>query len=576
MRVKVLCFELGLITLALTRQSVGAMAAFSRLNDVVPQWKAGSLLVSFLFYSACFIAPIDGGGTPCTGQEDCPQAFACHEGFCLNKSSCVLNGIQERGELCDDGNTNPADACTNECKPAVCGDNVVRRDLVPGDEGYENCEPGLDNGRRYCRSDCAIAVRPNRLITASEVSCRLQSAAEGLNQMLCWGKPPVESGVVTNTQTGERREIQFPHAFKLDFEFAPSSLVGLVVYKGTFERRFLYLRSQTGNVLWGNLEGGTGEISRSGVANTQWIAYSDARIDYRSTDVNVNSNGRCYSDPLKGLTCRFEDTSCLPASLRPTDEGGPVSVNLAGAYAVAMSDTASCVLTAQGAVWCFGDLDDYRSTPIAPESCTFDEPRFCDHPRARVCVDGMCAECADAQDCSGTRPYCVDNWCTRAEGSCIGAEPRRMEGLDDVVSLVAHGSAFYALTNEGLVYRWGAVDDVDAGGQAVINVRSPEQVPLPGLANQVSVVLGLACALLDNQKLACWGQRFRDGGSVPHVFEDLEPIVDLGATGTEAQHLCAEADSGTIYCVGNYGAPGMLRDDAQAAETVGLNVVVLE
>ena len=151
-----------------------------------------------------------------------------------------------------------------------------------------------------------------------------------------------------------------------------------------------------------------------------------------------------------------------------------------------------------------------------------------------------------------------------------------MEGLDDVVSLVAHERVFYALTNEGRVYRWGAVEDVDAGGQAVINVRSPEQVPLPGLANQVSVSLGLGCALLDNQKLACWGQRFRDGSNVPHVFEELEPIVNLGAAATWWAHLCAEADSGTIYCVGDSSTLGTLRDDAQAAETVGLNVVVLE
>ena len=62
---------------------------------------------------------------------------------------CNLDGIIDEGEECDDGNPDPADACTNLCRQARCGDGVVRIDLDPGVADYEACEPTLD-------SDCSL------------------------------------------------------------------------------------------------------------------------------------------------------------------------------------------------------------------------------------------------------------------------------------------------------------------------------------------------------------------------------------------------------------------------------------
>ena len=62
---------------------------------------------------------------------------------------CNLDGVIDEGEECDDGNPDPADACTNLCRQARCGDGVVRIDLDPGVVDYEACEQTLD-------SDCSL------------------------------------------------------------------------------------------------------------------------------------------------------------------------------------------------------------------------------------------------------------------------------------------------------------------------------------------------------------------------------------------------------------------------------------
>ena len=44
------------------------------------------------------------------------------------------NGRVEGEEECDDGNINDRDACTNGCKHAICGDQILRADLGAGAE----------------------------------------------------------------------------------------------------------------------------------------------------------------------------------------------------------------------------------------------------------------------------------------------------------------------------------------------------------------------------------------------------------------------------------------------------------
>ena len=73
------------------------------------------------------------------------------------EASCG-NGTVEQGEACDDGNTDNADACTNACETARCGDAVTRVDLSANNDAAEQCDDGNDVDHDACRTNCRAAV----------------------------------------------------------------------------------------------------------------------------------------------------------------------------------------------------------------------------------------------------------------------------------------------------------------------------------------------------------------------------------------------------------------------------------
>lgn len=73
------------------------------------------------------------------------------------------NGVVEPGELCDDGNTNDADGCTNRCGPATCGDGVVQ----PGEE----CDDGNRDDTDGCLASCAKARCGDGKVQAGVEAC---------------------------------------------------------------------------------------------------------------------------------------------------------------------------------------------------------------------------------------------------------------------------------------------------------------------------------------------------------------------------------------------------------------------
>jgi cysteine-rich repeat protein len=69
-------------------------------------------------------------------------------------STCVYgpycgDGNTDPGETCDDGNLSSNDACTTECKPAVCGDGFTRT-------GVEQCDDGNSNAGDCCANGCTF------------------------------------------------------------------------------------------------------------------------------------------------------------------------------------------------------------------------------------------------------------------------------------------------------------------------------------------------------------------------------------------------------------------------------------
>jgi len=76
------------------------------------------------------------------GQQGCSES-------CQPLAFCGDGRIEPGVEVCDDGNWDQNDACTNECLPATCGDGVIQ-------VGIEACDDGNEDDSDNCRSDCTL------------------------------------------------------------------------------------------------------------------------------------------------------------------------------------------------------------------------------------------------------------------------------------------------------------------------------------------------------------------------------------------------------------------------------------
>jgi cysteine-rich repeat protein len=93
--------------------------------------------------------------------------MSCGEQVVVRETAASCGNAQvEVGEACDDGNADPADACTNSCTIALCGDSVTRSDLAAGEEGFEACDDGNDADTDGCSSACTLAVCGDGLLRA--------------------------------------------------------------------------------------------------------------------------------------------------------------------------------------------------------------------------------------------------------------------------------------------------------------------------------------------------------------------------------------------------------------------------
>jgi cysteine-rich repeat protein len=101
----------------------------------------------------CPRSSLDETGTP---PVDPPPQAVCGD------------GVVEADEGCDDGNLDPADACTAACQLATCGDGILRRDLGAGEPGFEACDDGNDDEEDDCTSECVLLSCGDGVIAAGE------------------------------------------------------------------------------------------------------------------------------------------------------------------------------------------------------------------------------------------------------------------------------------------------------------------------------------------------------------------------------------------------------------------------
>ncbi len=92
--------------------------------------------------------------------------------------SCGDGEIQA-GEVCDDGNQDNNDACTNACQPAICGDGVVW-------VGVETCDDANQSNTDGCLNSCELASCGDGFIEEGKEDCDDQNEEAGDGCHQCW------------------------------------------------------------------------------------------------------------------------------------------------------------------------------------------------------------------------------------------------------------------------------------------------------------------------------------------------------------------------------------------------------
>jgi cysteine-rich repeat protein/predicted outer membrane repeat protein len=129
--------------------------------------------------------------------EQCDDNADNTDGCAACKFATCGDGYVRSGvETCDDGNTDPGDACTTECKPAACGDGFVRL-------GVETCDMGAGNSDvnpNACRTSCKAPACGDGVVDNGE-TCDTGGASAGCD-VDCTA-PTCPDGVV-NLAAGEQ------------------------------------------------------------------------------------------------------------------------------------------------------------------------------------------------------------------------------------------------------------------------------------------------------------------------------------------------------------------------------------
>jgi cysteine-rich repeat protein len=397
------------------------------------------------------------------------------------------NGELDNDEACDDGNRVDTDACTNDCQPAACGDNIVSL-------ATEDCDGGTPNTDPDCNDDCMLIDSPlfargdQHLIA---VPIELNTSVTGLGnnehgQVQPGGEPQVIGNVSTDLFPQE------PNA----------------VYAGA---AFSCARTRTGRAMcWGhNDRGQTGQESNESVRPVGFVVDNDGGIVlFGVRQLSLGSASACARLVDGSLWCWGDnsyrlindpDAQRLLTATPRLDLGREVR-------SVAVGDGHACVLRDNHTIWCFGRADSGQVGP------------------------------------NGNREFCTD-MVTR----CLPAATQvsRLE-FATLAAGAEHTCAIKA-GESSTVFCWGKNNhgqtDGNAGGISAIS--QPTAVGLPGGETAKSLALGRlhTCALTTTGGVRCWGNN-----EDHQIISAQEGLAEL-STGKSATCVL-DANQLNVSCAG--------------------------
>lgn len=247
-----------------------------------------------------------------------------------------------------------------------------------------------------------------------------------------------------------------------------------------------------------------------------------------------------------------------------------------GVVAMAAGANHTCVLTAVGAVQCWGfnisgQLGNNSSTnsvvPVAVAGLS----------------SGVTAITAGAyHTCALTTSGAVQCWGLSNNSTAGSYVPVTVTGLSSPVAAIAAGYTHTcALTKAGAVLCWGRNRNGELGDNSMMD--SPVPVAVTGLASGVAAITAGShhnCALTAVETLQCWGSNFYGqlgNNSTTNSLVPVEvtgPVSGLAAITAGDAHTCALIAVGGVRCWG-YNGPGNLGNNSTVDSPVPVVVTGL-
>jgi hypothetical protein len=409
------------------------------------------------------IAPIRAHAAACLNDAQCGEGLRCHRSVCLRiAAGCNHDGYRDPGEACDDGNLADDDACVGNCRVADCNDGFVRRDRVAGEPGFENCEPGAENGAGNCAADCRVRVKFPTLLAGQLGTCWLRNPGT----LLCWGA---------------RQD-------RYDLEEATVGVWGLWSAR---IGRFYFLRNGAGIIRGMSVEAQVGTarvIPHSSVLDAEALTVTIGSTAIGGTTIcSVNTHGEVVCNEPSG-----ECGLAAPGERTELYERGLIS-GLPETVDIAISDRSICAVSLAGDTTCWGDTPTWGGSPVA---CARALPERLDWAGDSVAISATLQSYAALQS-DGT----VVQWGRTWDGFRALAH----EVVDLPASAVALSSSVgthCALLADATVACWGRARGVEAGAGAEARLVAG----LPPIAEIAEGVDNrhLCARGLDNS-IWCWG-----------------------------------------------------------------------
>ena len=479
--------------------------------------------------------------------EACLGACVLANGDAVCQPPVCGDGRTQSDELCDDGNQNNSDGCTELCAPPHCGDQFLNNS--------EDCEPAADNGKRACTSSCAWAPE----VEAGNVSC----ARRTNGNLRCWGSNiHGQLGTGDSSDRGDEPEEALP-AIDLGSE-------RLAIAFGSSDRHACALLDNGAVKCWGaNDEGqlGLGDSLARGDQpgemgddlpavnlGTSSVPVALSVGAYHSCALFDEGSVKCWGDNEYGQLGQGDTRDRGRLS---SDMGDSLlAVNLgAGRKALSVSAGAfhTCALLEDLSLKCWGD-NRYGQLGLGNTSARGDH------------------------------------------GGEMGSDLSPVDlGLQRAAAVSASYRSTCVLLDNGKVKCWGANTKGNLGlgdgrGRGDQSGEMGEALPAVDLgvertARSISAYNFTVCVVLDNGEAKCWGDNadgqlgigdVSDRGDEPNEMGDSLPAIDLGtnvkalSVSVGSQSTCAVLDNGSVKCwgVNNYGQLG-LGDTASRGDEPG-------